>query len=186
MVRHAGAGDEADITADIVAFRVIELIQHLNTPRNQLHDLGSDRFVQQLQLPDMVNRRDHHVGVRVREAIEDDKGMISAVNHEIPGAIFSLLQTLTEEAARWFFIITNILIAPRGVEMIHLCLPERLLGQNPMQRDRTLLLALNLFYRQVADIRARGEAVLQHRTEGLGEDQGECDQHDDRRQTVEP
>ncbi len=82
VVLDAGAGDAALVEADVVAVRLVDLLEPAHRALGQGHHLRQAVPGQILQAADVLEGRDHQVAVRVREEVEDHEAALAAVDDQ--------------------------------------------------------------------------------------------------------
>ena len=78
-----GAGDPALVEADVVAVRLVDLLEPAHRPLRQRHHLRHRLGRQLLQAADVLVGRHHQVAVRVREEVEDHEAALAAVDDQV-------------------------------------------------------------------------------------------------------
>ena len=82
VVLHSGTGGTALIEADVEAMRAVDIFQPAHRKFRQLEHLTGRLRGYVLDSPDMLERSDHQVAVRVRVKVQDHEAVLGAVNDQ--------------------------------------------------------------------------------------------------------
>ena len=117
VVDHAGAGDPAEVPADVVPLRRVELCQRAHAGGGQAveleHFLGSELAV----FTDVPDRRDHEVAGRIRVLVQERDGVLAAVDDQ--SLLVVALNGHTEDAPRLLVCRLDVLEAPGRPQLLH-------------------------------------------------------------------
>ena len=115
MVEDAGAGDAAEVPAEVVALGLVDGGEGAEPLRGETMDLH--RFVgfELAELAHVPERRDHQVAGRVRIFVQQHESPLAAVDDE--PFLVRPLRGETEEAALLFVRSLDVFESPRSPEL---------------------------------------------------------------------
>src|SRR5579863_8716636 len=118
MARNARSGGAAKVHAEVIALRMIRLLEsHLHALR-ELHHLRKRRGIGCRKLGDVLVGDDHDVPARVGKAIEDDEILLGAKNDQSLRIVVRG-DGVAENAALILGSVGDIPVTPRRPKIIH-------------------------------------------------------------------
>jgi len=114
----AGAGDPAEVPADVEPFRREDASQSLDRVVGKPMHLERLRLVEVVERRAVPVRRDHQVAGRVRELVEEGESALAAVDHELR-LVLGQRGGAAEDAFVSVVSVLDVLEPPRRPQLLH-------------------------------------------------------------------
>ena len=114
VVSDPRAGDAAEVPAEVVSLRAVDLGQRAHALAREPVDLESLVVVELCELPEMPHGSDQQVSGRVRELVQQDERVLPAVHDE--ALLVGALVREAEDAALLLVGAADVLEPPRSPE----------------------------------------------------------------------